>query len=115
MTSQFPDAQVAYAPCTAPIFIPVSYRELLCDRKNNFRANGNIAEISGTSTCETKTIAEMVAVIRASHVIATGVDHSDDQCWFYLHSEGAQHHGASLEPMDLLLRDIDRLTEHWSA
>jgi hypothetical protein len=29
---------------------------------------------------------KMVAVIRVSHVIATGVDHSDDRCWLYLHS-----------------------------
>jgi hypothetical protein len=35
-----------------------SYKDLLCDRKNNFRANGNIAGVSRTSTCETKTIAD---------------------------------------------------------
>jgi hypothetical protein len=39
-------------------YIPVSYKELLCDRKNNFRANGNIAELSRTSTCETETIVD---------------------------------------------------------
>jgi hypothetical protein len=31
---------------------------IVCDHKNNFRANGNIADISRTSTYETKTIAD---------------------------------------------------------
>jgi hypothetical protein len=39
-------------------YLPISYKELLCDRKKNFRANGNIAEISRTSTYVTKTIAD---------------------------------------------------------